>query len=145
MCSTCFTLSLPYSFYNIPFANTNSNCLKNIQLFVDDKPVKALVDCGAQRSCINSKLDIIKPSVLIDNPARLVCANGEKLECSKQGQFNLRIGNLNYKSDLIVVDNLSTDLILGLDIIKTLSFEENSDFVIINKEKIHKLLIQIAR
>ena len=95
-----------------------------------------LVDSGASRSCVSSSFIGLQNCKLSKNTARLLCANGEQLNCSQVASLKLKLGNKTVTHEFLVVPNLSAQVILGLDYIRSLEIHEKQDYVIINGDRL---------
>ena len=95
-----------------------------------------LIDSGASRSCVSKSFAGLKNCPMKSNTARLLCANGEQLKCSQVATMELKLGKVKIVHDFLVVPNLSAEVILGLDYIKTLEINDKNDYVVVNGERI---------
>ncbi len=86
-------------------------------------PITALVDTGAERTCISTplfnKMHTGDQSLRLFNPSvRLSGANGSPLSVKGAVRFPLALTpRISVTTDVIVCDNLSHDVILGLDVL----------------------------
>ena len=91
-----------------------------------------LIDLGATKSCINSFPFILNNVTIKSVPYILKTADNNIINCSGTISTNIQIENDTFPIDLIIIDNLSTDLILGMDLIYHFHFQTGSEFVNLN-------------
>ena len=95
-----------------------------------------MIDCGAEKSCISSSFKFLEKFEKNNIQAKLVCANGENLNCKYETELSFKMGRVTHSHVFIIVDNLGSEAILGMDFIEKLSFDSNSNFVNINNQRL---------
>ena len=96
------------------------------------KILTGLIDLGATKSCIKYSPNLEKHKKIEKCLLSLKTADNSAIEVKGQIRVPIQIENDTYHINLIVIENLSTDLILGLDFIDHLNFQADSEFVNLN-------------
>ena len=122
--------------YSVPYANAKTNPLKMIKGSLNGTPTIMLIDSGASKSCVTQSFPNLSNCTKRRNNAKLLCANGEQLPCTEIATLKLEIGCQNQSHDFLIVPNLSAQVILGLDFIRSLEINDTKDYVVINGDKI---------
>ena len=99
-------------------------------------PTIMLIDSGASKSCVTQTFPNLSNCKKRKNTSTLLCANGEQLPCSEIVNLDIKLGSQNKSHDFLIVPNLSAQVILGLDFIRSLEINDTKDYVILNGDKI---------
>ena len=99
-------------------------------------PVKTLADTGCSKSCIKANLNFLKDFTTEKYNCKLLCANGDIVAANKTVLLPVKVGKILYNHSFVMVPNLSADAIIGIDLMKDLSFSRNNSFITINGETI---------
>ena len=128
-----------------PFVNTN---LAEIIIFIENRPIKALLDLGATKSVINGNLpcfsDFTRKNPIHPNSVTLQCADGNILP--NDGLIDLMVKlNTFYSSQVnfIVSKYLSHNCILGTDFIESLNYSKDKPYVYLNGHKLRRYMPKI--
>ena len=107
---------------------------------INNHSVLTLVDLGATKSCAKADAEFLSNTQINPDSTLIMAANNNLLD--NLGKCRL-IGYLNQQSVIIeplVIRNLSYDLILGMDFIKSLDYNQNQHQAVINGIKIDRYL-----
>ena len=111
-----------------------------ILITINNQTVLTLVDIGATKSCAKADAEFLSSVQINPDPTLIMAANNKFLD--NLGKCDL-IGVINQQSVKIkplVIRDLSYDLILGMDFIKSLDFNQNSHFAVLNGIKVDRYL-----
>ena len=120
--------------------HSNNNCkLPEIITFIDDKPYLTLIDSGANKSCINPNVIKIDQSTITPDTTKVFAANGSSLHNLGKIDLKISFGKMSKFIEVLLVENLSYPVIIGMDHIESLSFEAQDDLVTLNSQKIQRV------
>jgi len=118
--------------------------LKYTLVNIGSKQLTAMLDTGCSKTVI---LRSALPGDIYTSPTStiLLCANAQKLNADVTDRnvcikFN---ENLTEKTRPLVTDQLSCDLIIGIDCLRNFSYKENEDIAFVNGKRIGKLLMAL--
>jgi len=91
-----------------------------VNIKIKDRKVLALIDSGAEMTLISRNLASTLQQTInpLTTPTRFVAANRQTIPTSGWTTLLMKLGPLNTTHKAIVVENLSTDLLLGTDWLK---------------------------
>ena len=91
-----------------------------IEVILLGKKVKALIDTGAEKSVIDSKLTvgIYRGDIQKSTTKEMVLANGNRVAVLGELKTRVQIGRDMYRVDLQVLENVHFPVILGVDFLK---------------------------
>ena len=92
-----------------------------VEIMINDKRARALVDTGAHHSCVNAefvrKLRLnVQP--LTSSSPKLVSANGSQLHITGSVEASISIGGYVCSVELLVIEQLQHNVILGLHMLR---------------------------
>ena len=96
---------------------------------------KTLIDSGATRSCINTNCSFLDKLTWTKTQSLLQSCNGEIIKVAKLYNITFNIGSITSHHKFLGVSNLSCDVILGVDYIKSLQFNKNN-FITVNDHQV---------
>jgi hypothetical protein len=101
------------------YSMTRSNIRPTMTVTINDTKIPALFDTGASISVISWRafLRLSRRPRLQQEHITVKAANGKPLQVRGTALFNIQIGSRSSTRPFIVVDSLSSDLIIGSDII----------------------------
>ena len=108
------------------------NHLKFVYAKVGDIKVKVLIDSGSTRTCVRKSSPLISKLTIKPSKIRLLCANSEFMTSDGVADMTLDFRNYSLYCHATIVENLSADVILGLDYIRSLEFSEDKPFIRLN-------------
>lgn len=109
--------------------------MPTIEIQIRDTKIKALIDTGSQKSCLNSNLPILKQFPQSPANSKLLCANNEIIHCTSKYDVQFRIGEKLFEHTFVSVPGLSGNAILGMDFINDLQISDKNQSIIINNVK----------
>ena len=116
--------------------NPNVN-LPRILVTVNNKKIVALLDLGASISCISANSMAIPDTK--KSKIRVIGADGSPLESGKECNLELRVTHsLQFRGTFQIVQNLNIPVIIGTDIIDSLTWDKTDPFVVINGPRIKR-------
>ena len=110
--------------------------MKNISVFLNSKFHIGLLDTGASRSCVTKNSSALTNVILKPYQSKLLSADGKLINSAYSVVLTVNIGSRTFDHEFIVVENLSSDVILGVDIIEDLELRSKSNHVILNGESL---------
>ena len=119
----------------------NTNCFKRlIKIQNNNQQIKALLDTGAEISCIDMKL--AKALKLIYNGQRVIQGYNNKLETvSYIRNLNISLNNCNFEGEFVVVNDLCHSCIIGGELLRQILKQFTIDYLVpkSNNYKINSL------
>ena len=117
--------------------NNKTTKLVFVNIKINGKFVKALVDCGAERSCCKNNPHLLEKSKIFPSNRIILGADGTKFSAGKQTDFNIDFSPefSRFIKHIQIVDNLAYDFIMGMDVLGD-ALKYDSDFVYIKGHKI---------
>ena len=98
-----------------------------------------MLDTGCSRTCVRRGENFLTGLTTTNSNIRLICANNDFMETDGLIELSIKFtDNYSVKVQALVVSNLSTPIILGCDVIKSLTITAGSPYVLLNQ---HKLLL----
>ena len=96
-----------------------------------------MLDTGCTRTCVQKDASFLANIKLAQTTTKIMCANQELMPSFGTVNLNLDFGsNLKMSTNALVVEHLSTPVIIGLDVIESLVITKNSSFVMLNNCKL---------
>ena len=107
----------------VPLVNSLSPGLDFVvQGYVNNVPAKFLIDTGAAATVISSELweksKLEGEQLTVPPGKRLVSVQGDPLQLKGSTQIEMSIGGVVFRTEAVVADSLTTDVILGRDFLK---------------------------
>jgi predicted aspartyl protease len=109
----------------------NMNKLKNSQIQIsgklNNKEVQLVVDTGADVTVLNNDYFRLDKIIPIENNLNIGTANNDKLNIIGKSLVDIKIGNIEIKHECIIVENLCSPILVGMDLLKILKTIINLD------------------
>ena len=120
-----------------PHGNVLAPNLKYVNVNINGKIVSAMLDTGCTKTCARNGESFLIGSQPTKSSMRLLCANNEYLTTFGLAKLKISFSSsLQLENEVLLVDKLSAPLIIGLDLIKSFQFDENSPYVMLNNHKL---------
>ena len=107
---------------------------------IDNHSVLTLVDLGASRTCAKAGAKFLYQKVIQNDSTIIIAANYQQM--NNYGTCNLTARSNDFVLNLkpLIIQDLSYDLILGMDAINSIEYDKNQHHAIINGHKINRYL-----
>ena len=105
-------------------------------MIINHSSVRTLADTGCSKSCLRAEIPALTDIPITQENCQLLCANGDIVNATQSTELDVKIGNTTYKHSFVIVPGLSADAIIGVDLIKDLSFNQSDRFITLNGERI---------
>ena len=109
-----------------------------------DQRISIIVDTGSDLSFISKEIPMVTGVQTLQNPQFIIAANGNRQRITERSKLALIIEHIPskvFKLDIMVIDSLPVDIILGRDVLKTT--ESNINFFD-NTRSIEGMVIEMS-